>query len=373
MSNKLELIPPDSTRGLARREVAWKQAKPFFFAISLVTLLAIILAGLQQFFSFRGVVHTLASRIALGIVLLAGILFVYIATRPVSRKRNTWFLVLAITGIAFAWFLDWWAPKPELTNIAASVARDRPSDWRTIKDWQKAELIPILERYPNYTIHILASSISDEPLDYAKQFKEMFAAHKWKVIGPETVPGDQIALNMQLSISDVYWGKQGPEAFTALDSALQFVHIKTTRNFVVDPLARPDELVMWIGPQTPPDYPQHIPLQLGAVCRNPLQFTDDTMHFIGGDGKDFVRWVRIRPTSKDAKFVAGQRLFVFLTGAARSVAKSEYFKVQALGASMPRPDVLDITMTRDLRVGEQVDLKIISDAELKAKCVDNRL
>src|SRR5579864_9221030 len=192
MSNKPVLIPPDSQGGLMRSGAAWKLAKPFLFAISLVTLLAIILAGLQQFFSFRGVVHTLASRIALGIVLVAGILFVYIATRPIAKKRNGWFLMLAVAGAAFAWFLDWWAPKPELTNIPASVVRDRPSDWRTIKDWQKAELIPILDHYPNYTVHILTSSIGEEPLDYAKQFKELFAAHKWKVIGPETVPGDQI-------------------------------------------------------------------------------------------------------------------------------------------------------------------------------------
>jgi hypothetical protein len=77
--------------------------------------------------------------------------------------------------------------------------------------------------------------------------------------------------------------------------------------------------------------------------------------------------------SNDRKFVAGPRLFVFLTGQARSVANSEYFKVQALGASMPRPDALDIAMTRDLKVGEQLGLKIISDTELKVKCVDNRL
>ena len=53
------------------------------------------------------------------------------------------------------------------------MARRRCPIWRRIEDWQKAELIPILERYPNYTVHILASSISDEPLDYAKQFKQL--------------------------------------------------------------------------------------------------------------------------------------------------------------------------------------------------------
>jgi hypothetical protein len=236
----------------------------------------------------------------------------------------------------------------------------------------KRELAPILERYPNYTLHILASSVSDEPSDYAKQFKELFASHKWNVIGPETVPPDQIALNMQLSISDQYWAKPRPEAFTAVDSALQFIHVKTTPNFVIDPLTHPDELVMWIGPQTPSGYPQHIPLQLGKVCQNPLQFTDDTMHFLPGDGRDHVRWVRVKPNGKDTRFVAGQRLFVMLSGAARSVANSEYFKVQALGTPMPKPDVLDVTLTKELKTGQQIDLKVISDAEIRVHCVDNR-
>jgi hypothetical protein len=40
---------------------------------------------------------------------------------------------------------------------------------------------------------------------------------------------------------------------------------------------------------------------------------------------------------------------------------------------MARRDVLDVTITNDLKVGERVDLKIISDAELRVKCVDDRL
>ena len=129
---------------------------------------------------------------------------------------------------------------------------------------------------------------------------------------------------------------------------------------------------MWIGPQTPTGYPQHISLQLGKVCRDPLQFTDDTMHFLPGNGKDFVRWVRIKSTDKDARFIAGQRIFVLLTGAARSVANSDYFTVKALGAAMPRPDALDVKLTKDLKAGEQIDLKIVSDGEIRVKCVDNR-
>lgn len=301
----------------------------------------------------------------------AALIFLLTRTLPFIRQKLLVGIILIVLWTAAVVALDWWAPKPQLTIIPNAVQHERPSGWRTIKDWQKAELAPILERYPNYTLHIVASSVSDESLDYAKQFKDLFVAHKWKVIGPETAAPDQIVLNMQLSISDQYWGTQRPEAFTALDSELQFIQIKNTTNFVVDPLARPDELVMWVGPQPPLGYPQHIPLQLGATCHSPLQFTDDTMRFLG-DSEDFVRWVRIKPTSAAAKFVAGQKLLVFLTGAAKSVANSDAFRVQALGISMPRPDALDITITKDLGEGQQVDLKIISDTELRVKCVDMR-
>src|SRR5207253_3246776 len=84
----------------------------------------------------------------------------------------------------------------------------RPSDWRTIKDWQKAELAPILEQFPNNTLHIIVtSSAPDESVDYANQFKDFFCAHKWNVIGPETAATDQIVQKIQFSISEQYVGK----------------------------------------------------------------------------------------------------------------------------------------------------------------------
>jgi hypothetical protein len=199
------------------------------------------------------------------------------------------------------------------------------------------------------------------------------ASLKWNVIGPETIVTGQIALNVRLSISEEYWGgKQSrPEAFTAVDSALRFLGMKRTPNFMVDPLVSPKELVMWVGPEAPPGFPEHPTLVLEMDCRPPLQFTDDTMHFLGRGGKDFVRWVRIKP-SANSHFCAGQKVLVALTGYAQSVATSEQFHVQSLGVSMPRPDTLDVTVTKELNTDEPLDLKIISDKELRVKCVVDR-
>jgi hypothetical protein len=39
---------------------------------------------------------------------------------------------------------------------------------------------------------------------------------------------------------------------------------------------------------------------------------------------------------------------------------------------MPRPDALDVTVTKELKAGEQLDMKIISDEDLRVKCVVER-
>jgi hypothetical protein len=39
---------------------------------------------------------------------------------------------------------------------------------------------------------------------------------------------------------------------------------------------------------------------------------------------------------------------------------------------MPRPDALDVTMTKDLKESETLDMKIVSDEDLRVKCVVDR-
>ena len=237
---EVEIITPEAKPVLAQRQIPG-YVRGTTIAVSAGFLFWVVAWCLQSFLSIRGVVDINASRVILIVMWFSGALLICLLARvlPFIRRKQLVAILCNVLWIMSVVALDRWAARPQVTNIPTPAPYVRPADWRTIKDWQKAELVPLLERYPNYTLHIMASAVSDESLDYANQFKELFAAHKWKVIGPETV-ADQIALNMQLSISDQYWGKPGPEAFTALNSALQFIHIKTTPNFVVDPVARPD-------------------------------------------------------------------------------------------------------------------------------------
>lgn len=347
-----EILPPP--RGPELVQIwGWRVNPKMARAIKVGTALPLFaVAGwlLQNFLQLRGIVNLTASRIDLALLALCIFGVVCLWTIGSHRKRKSR-IALGIAIFIIAFVIDWLAPKPQVTSIAhdghpVTPEHQRPTDWRTIKDWQKAELAPLLEHYPRNTLHIIASSISDEVWDYASQFKDFFAAHRWKVVGPEAIPADQVALDMQLSVSEKYWATPRPDAFTAVDAILRSIGVKMPHHFVVDPLASPDELVMWIGPESPPNSPVFIPLQLGTVCRHPLQFTDDTMHFFG-DPKDFVRWVRIKPPT-NSKFLAGHKLLLLLTASASRVSNSEYYRVQALGKVMPRPDMLDVSITKDV-------------------------
>jgi len=364
-----EVLPPEPA-GMVPSST-WQKYKPALVVSSFsIVGTGLVAWGFNQFLQARGFISVVGSRFFLGVACLGAVSIAFGVTR-LLRRRNTWFVGALILIVLAALLLDSLIPMPQLSQLASSLSHVRPSDWRTIKDWQKAELAAVLDHYPNYTLHLVASSVTDEPLDYASQFKEFFTAHKWKVVGPETAPPEGVpVLNMQLSISEEYWGKQRPEAFTALDGTLQFVGLKRAPNFIVDPLVAKDEVVMWIGPETPPGFPQHVPLQLFMLCEHSLKFTDDTMHFIG-DSKDFVRWVRIKPPA-NSQFVNGQRLLVLLTGIAKSVATSEHYTVEALGHVMPRPDALDVTVTKERKADEALEVKIISDEELRVKCVVDR-
>jgi hypothetical protein len=314
----------------------------------------------------------LASLIGLGVACVAaiGILVMVVQLAHCSRKGlvvGVGIGVLLVVAIAMHLVF----PMQQPTQIAAPITHERPADWRTVKDWQKAELAPILEQFPNNTLRIVVtSSAPDETVDYANQFKDFFHAHNWNVIGPETAATSQIVQNIQLSLSEQYWGKPRPEGFSAIESQMRFVGLKLRSSFVIDPLVSPKELVMWIGPETPPGFPEHVPLSLGMACQHPLQFTDETTHFFGHP-KDFVRWVRIQPQN-NSHFVAGQKVLVVLSKPAKSVATSGQFSVQALGTVMPRPDALDVTMTKDLKESETLDMKIVSDEDLRVKCVVDR-
>src|SRR6266404_2556354 len=237
-----EVLPPEPA-GMVPSST-WQKYKPALVVSSFsIVGTGLVAWGFNQFLQARGFISVVGSRFFLGVACLGAVSIAFGVTR-LLRRRNTWFVGALILIVLAALLLDSLIPMPQLSQLASSLSHVRPSDWRTIKDWQKAELAAVLDHYPNYTLHLVASSVTDEPLDYASQFKEFFTAHKWKVVGPETAP---------------------PEG------TLQFVGLKRAPNFIVDPLVAKDEVVMWIWPETPPGFPQHVPLQLFMLCEHSLK------------------------------------------------------------------------------------------------------
>jgi hypothetical protein len=267
-------------------------------------------------------------------------------------------------------------PQSSITPAAAasaapapvSASTPQPADWRKLADWQKELLRQTLDQSPGNTLHIIVSdSAPAETLNYAKQFKELFEAHKWKVIGPEKVDTVQLVFDIQLSVSEEFWGKQHtPDEFNWVQSAMHSANLKMRLSFVVDPLVSPKELVMWIGPELPHGSPTYIPLSLGMACRRLLRFTDTAIN--SSTPGEFFRRVIIKPPMA-SRFSQGQRLLLILDKPAKSVTfTSQNYQVKALGTAMPRPDLLDISITRDFAINEQLELGIASDEELKARC-----
>jgi hypothetical protein len=367
-----KFLPAEPAGIIRSRPVTWERIKPAV-VVSTCSLAGIGFAAwmFSQFLQARGFVSMTGSRVFLAFASL-GLIVAAVSVTRLLCERNKWFVAGLILIALAAVLFDWLIPMPGRSMIADTKLHERPADWRTIKDWQQAELAPVLEQFPNNTLRlVVTSSAPDETVDYANQFKDFFHAHKWNVIGPETAATDQIVQNIQLSLSEHYWAQQRPAAFSATESQMRFIGLRLRLSWVIDPLVSPKELVMWVGPETPLGFPEHPPLQLGIACQHPLQFTDDTMHFIGGNGKDFVRWVRIRPPNQ-SQFSAGQKLLVVLSKPAKSLATSEQFSVQSLGTVMPRPDALDVTVTKELKKCELLDMKIVSDEELRVRCVVDR-
>jgi hypothetical protein len=113
-----EILPKEPEEIVARRETPWR--KPLVVGISVAGLFGFVLWGISQFLSLRGVVHVLASRIVLGLTVIAAILMLLILTRSLIKRRNTWFWAGTAIIVFLAVSLDWWAPKPRSTQQTAS-------------------------------------------------------------------------------------------------------------------------------------------------------------------------------------------------------------------------------------------------------------
>jgi hypothetical protein len=273
--------------------------------------------------------------------------------------------------------VGWDTPRsgPNLTGshktiLAQEGLKDR-SEWRIIADWQRVRLVAMLSHYPKSKLHIIAPSFEKEVRNYAFQLKHVFLLAGWEVAGPDAAPLDQPAMDIQLSVSEKYWGVVGPPAYTAVKDALQFVSIRERQTEILDPLVPPDELLMWVGAKgpdyNPPDnYP---PLQMMmATCQHPLKFTDIPKKLLP-DGARFARSVVISPPH--LSFRTDDAVLILLTGSATGVYTDEGISAEEMGKVMPRPDMLKITVRKNLGTDSPLNLVLVSDEETQVRCVED--
>jgi hypothetical protein len=122
----MNLLPPDHPEYLVARKLGSRPSwvRPVALTISGATCFGLVLWGLNEFSSLRGIVHILASRVVLAFTVLVAVIGLFIWTRLLRRRGNLWFGLCATVFVGSAIWLDWWAPKPQ-PSVSALVMRAR--------------------------------------------------------------------------------------------------------------------------------------------------------------------------------------------------------------------------------------------------------
>lgn len=81
----------------------------------------VVLWGLNQFLSLRGVIHLTASRIVLVATVIVAIVGLFCFTRILQRWKNISFYLGIFIVTLSAFSLDRWAPKPKETQLIQNV------------------------------------------------------------------------------------------------------------------------------------------------------------------------------------------------------------------------------------------------------------
>ncbi len=125
-------------------------------------------------------------------------------------------------------------------------------------DWQRVIILQTLSQFPRQKVLIL-SGVGDKALARANEFRDMFVKSKWIVEGPRTAPLNQMVLDVQISADNR--SPTRPEV-TAIFSALKSAGVKCRDSVILDPKVPQDLMVLWVGAETPPGFPEHVPLSL---------------------------------------------------------------------------------------------------------------
>jgi len=144
--------------------------------------------------------------------------------------------VFFVVGGGAAWIVD----SSYKNSLAAAQVE------RRLTEWQRVKLISSLSRYKNQKAVILASEGVDTQF-FASEFGEVLAESGWRVKGPIAAPKDAPAIDLQVSISNSYFGQAHPEASATLQGTLGFVGLRCRDSVGMDPNVPRDVIVLWVG------------------------------------------------------------------------------------------------------------------------------
>lgn len=136
-------------------------------------------------------------------------------------------------------------------KLAPPSDLDSESEDRRLTEYQQQVMRSKLSRYRGIKLLILYAG-GPRTLAYATEFGDFFHSLQWRVDGPNLVPvGNERIVDLQVSMSNLYWNKSNP-AVTDLLSSLEGV--KHRQRGVYDGAIAPDLIVLWVGPKSPSSF-----------------------------------------------------------------------------------------------------------------------
>jgi len=136
-------------------------------------------------------------------------------------------------------------------KLAPPSELDSQSEDRHLTEYQQQIMRPRLSGYRGTKLLILYAG-GPRTLAYASEFREFFRSLQWSVDGPNLVPvGDERIVDLQVSMSNLYWNKSNPVVTDLLGS---LEGVKHRQRAVYDGAISPELIVLWVGPKSPSSF-----------------------------------------------------------------------------------------------------------------------
>jgi len=259
-------------------------------------------------------------------------------------------------------------PHGKDPQMPRSSSSSPPITGRTLSDWQRVVLTARLSTQKRYRLLLLVAD-TKESLSYAENIREFFTSPSigWQVDGPHLAPKEQPVMDLQLSVSDDYWGN-APESVRVLRNAMKEVKLPIRDTFISDPNVPDSDIALWVGPPSPNGENNRI-LPLTVGCQNPIPFTsENTTSMTAIPTPTFTKLVKVPPLGN--RFAAQESFRMFFSQPITSFGANSPVRLEVVGRVMVNNDEVQVTVNHDMPIGEPLLLYPISDKDFQVTCVE---